>query len=413
MNEEKRLKRNLIKNTCINLCIFILLFLIFDIIIYNQISISLYKSVDNELTKEMNTYSGEKYLEEKDKKKEISPRNIWIKRDENNNIINSESLGRVYEKFGENIPFDKSSINEIYSIELDGGYSYRGINFTIINENGENIYVQLLTNVDGERQTLSNLFSTLVIGTAILITISLLISYILSKRMMKPLFNAYKKQTEFVENASHELRTPLTIIQAKQELLLQEPESKIIDKSEDINLTINETRRLGKLVKELMLLATADANKLKLQKEPVDIDKFLKEITDPYVEYARLQEKTLSLDLNCNKTINISPNKISQLIIILLDNAIKYTAEGEEIKVSSFHKDGKCVIEISDTGIGIGDEQKKHIFERFYRADKARSRETGGTGLGLSIAQTIVKLHGGSIKVSDNTPKGTKFTIRI
>ena len=202
-------------------------------------------------------------------------------------------------------------------------------------------------------------------------------------------------------------------IQAKQQLLLQEPESKIIDKSEDINLTINETRRLGKLVKELMLLATADANKLKLQKEPVDIDKFLKEITDPYVEYARLQEKTLSLDLNCNKTINIAPNKISQLIIILLDNAIKYTTEGEEIKVSSFNKDGKCVIEISDTGIGIGDEQKKHIFERFYRADKARSRETGGTGLGLSIAQTIVKLHGGSIKVSDNTPKGTKFTIRI
>ena len=413
MNEEKRLKRNLIKNTCINLCIFILLFLIFDIIIYNQISISLYKSVDNELTKEMNTYSGEKYLEEKDKKKEISPRNIWIKRDENNNIINSESLGRVYEKFGENIPFDKSSINEIYSIELDGGYSYRGINFTIINENGENIYVQLLTNVDGERQTLSNLFSTLVIGTAILITISLLISYILSKRMMKPLFNAYKKQTEFVENASHELRTPLTIIQAKQELLLQEPESKIIDKSEDINLTLKETRRLSKMISELMDLARSDSNKYELNREKCNIDELIKEVVKPYKEYADLENKKINLDLKYNKIIKIDRNKISELLIILLDNAIKYTTKNDSITIKTYNKDGKCNIEIQDTGIGISDKGLKRVFDRFYREDKARSRETGGTGLGLSIAHIIVKKHRGTIKAMHNNPKGTIILVKL
>ena len=100
-------------------------------------------------------------------------------------------------------------------------------------------------------------------------------------------------------------------------------------------------------------------------------------------------------------------------MVILLDNAIKYTKENENIQVNTNYKDGKCIIEVADEGIGISDEQKKHIFERFYRADKARTRETGGTGLGLAIAQTIVKAHGGSIKVHNNTPKGTKFIVKI
>ena len=121
----------------------------------------------------------------------------------------------------------------------------------------------------------------------------------------------------------------------------------------------------------------------------------------------------LELELNCNKEVNIDLSKITELLIILLDNAIKYTKEGENIKVITHCKDGKATIEVADEGIGISDEQKKHLFERFYRADKARTRETGGTGLGLAIAQTIVKAHGGTIKVYNNTPKGTKFVVKI
>lgn len=242
---------------------------------------------------------------------------------------------------------------------------------------------------------------------------SMIASYILSKRTLKPIFLAWERQTEFVQNAAHELRTPLTIIQAKQQLLLKEPESKIIDKSEDISLTINETRRLTKLIKELMILASVDSNQLQIKKELRNIDEVIKEIVVPYSEYAKMQGKKLEIELNCDKNINIDINRITQLMVILLDNAIKYTKEGENIKVITYCKDGKCNIEIRDEGIGITDEQKKHIFERFYRADKARTRETGGTGLGLAIAQTIVKLHGGTIRVYDNEPKGTRFTVKI
>ncbi len=261
--------------------------------------------------------------------------------------------------------------------------------------------------------SLKSLKSKLFYISTIIIITSAVASYVLSKRTLKPIFMAWEKQTEFVQNAAHELRTPLTIIQAKQQLLLKEPESKIIDKSEDIRLTINETRRLTKLVKELMILATADSNQLQIKKELKDIDELIKEVVTPYMEYAEMQNKELLLELKCNKKINIDINKITQLMVILLDNAIKYTKEGEKIKVNTYYKDGKCTIEVIDEGIGISDEQKKHIFERFYRADKARTRETGGTGLGLAIAQTIVKVHGGTIKVYNNEPKGTKFVIKI
>ena len=261
--------------------------------------------------------------------------------------------------------------------------------------------------------SLKSLKSKLFYISTIIIITSAVASYVLSKRTLKPIFMAWEKQNEFVQNAAHELRTPLTIIQAKQQLLLKEPESKIIDKSEDIRLTINETRRLTKLVKELMILATADSNQLQIKKELKDIDELIKEVVTPYMEYAEMQNKELLLELKCNKKINIDINKITQLMVILLDNAIKYTKEGEKIKVNTYYKDGKCTIEVIDEGIGISDEQKKHIFERFYRADKARTRETGGTGLGLAIAQTIVKVHGGTIKVYNNEPKGTKFVIKI
>ena len=102
-----------------------------------------------------------------------------------------------------------------------------------------------------------------------------------------------------------------------------------------------------------------------------------------------------------------------QLFVILLDNAIKYTRPKDTITIHTYEKDSKCIIEIKDTGIGISEEGLKHVFERFYREDKARSRKTGGTGLGLSIAEYMVNLHKGSIKITHNEPNGTIVTIKI
>ena len=431
MNEEKKMKKNLLKNMLINLIVFAILFLIFDFIIYNQISNSLYKDIDKELMQEQERYSIrlEKQIdrpikEDENKRmekenpnmqnfKDINPRIIFIIRDEEGNITNADQIGQTYQNYIDNIEFEKNNLMQIYNIKLDNEYNYRAINFTFQDDNGTTMYVQLLANVDGEVQTLNNLLNMLIIGTAILITISILASYILSKRMMFPIYKAYEKQTEFVQNASHELRTPLTIIQAKQELLLQEPESKIIDKSEDINLTLKETKRLTKMIKELMALARSDSNDYKLNKEKINIDNLILEIVKPYKDYAKLENKNIKIDLKYEKEIYVDKNIITELMIILLDNAIKYTTPKDTITIKTYQKDGKCNIEVRDTGIGISEQGLKRVFDRFYREDKARTRKTGGTGLGLSIAHTIVTRHKGTIKALHNEPKGTIFLVRL
>ncbi len=168
-----------------------------------------------------------------------------------------------------------------------------------------------------------------------------------------------------------------------------------------------------KMIKELMSLARADNNDYKLNKEKTDIDKLIKEVTIPYMDFAKIQEKNIIFDLQYGKEIKIDKNKIIELLIILLDNAIKYTEENDTITIKTYSKDGKFNIEVQDTGVGISDEGLKRVFDRFYREDKARSRATGGTGLGLSIAHTIVTNHKGTIKVMHNQPKGTIILVRI
>lgn len=416
--EEQLIKKQLIKNTMWTLCLFSIIIVIFNLVIYNQIKSSIYKAVDEKLlleaeqiekTKQISKEAG---FEQKLLANWINPRYIYILRDEEGNTLNPESIGKFYKEYSLNTNFNKENIDNIYSISVKGNYNYRGITKKISLYN-RIYYIQIITNVDGEVSTIKKLAATLIWGSMILIISYVYLSFKLSKKTLKPIIISWKKQTEFVQNASHELRTPLTIIQAKQQLLLQEPNSKIIDKSEDINLTIKETKRLTKLINELMILAMADSQELKLNKEKYNIDNIIKEIAVPYSDFAKMQNKTLEVKLNSNKEIEIDKSKVEQLIVILLDNAIKYTREGESITLSTYNKENKCYIEVVDTGIGISKEGAKHIFERFYRENKARTRETGGTGIGLSIAYTIVKLHGGTIKAMPNEPKGTKIVVRL
>ena len=431
MRKKREIRKNLMKNMLWNFIAFTIIFSIFDFMIYNQVSSSLYQSIDQELQMAKEQSARQEGIKEQIQNhkveaepqrfnkvpenidKKINPRLITIQRDEQGNITNQESIGRFYEEYIQDIAFDSNYLEQIYALSVNGNYHYRGYNFESTDTKENKVYIQVLANVDGETQTLNNILNTLFLGTGIIIILALIASYLLSKKAIKPIVESWEKQTEFVQNASHELRTPLTIIQAKQELLLQEPNSKIIEQSENIHQSLKETRRLSKLIKELMILARSDADQYPLTKELTDVDKVIKEVCIPYMDFANAQEKQVNLNLQFGKEIKIDRNKISQLCIIILDNSIKYTSQQDKITISTYAKDGKFHLEIADTGIGISQEAMQHIFDRFYREDKARSRETGGTGLGLSIAKAIVTAHGGTIKVVKNEPKGTKIMIRI
>lgn len=429
MSEQKIIKNQLIKNMMFNLIAFTIIFSVFGAIIYGQFSNSLYKSADEEL---LNSKDRMSFLQDlskdnppskitKNDNKQIEPRTktgmnprlIYVLRDEDGNITSDGNIGYIYtDEYIESIKFDKENLNKIYKLSMDSMYQYRGINYKL-EQDGKIIYVQVLINVDAEEDIINSFSKTLVICIIISIILSILASYILSKNTLKPIIKSWKKQTEFVQNASHELRTPLTIIQTKQELLLENPESKIIDKADDITISLNETRRLSKLVKDLMILARADSSEKILKKENFKLDEFISQMCIPYKEIAEIEEKEFITNLKYDKDIKADKNRIHQLLVIVLDNAIKYTESKDKIEICTYEKENKCIIEIKDTGIGISEETKKHMFDRFYREDKARNRETGGTGLGLSIANFIVEAHGGSIKAEHNKPKGTIIIIKI
>lgn len=435
MEEKDKFKNQFIKFTIYHILVFACIFMVFGMFVFSMVVNITYNSVDKELYENEQRilqnddsikfdlpfiigndfFNGkiEEYSDSNLRNIIKSPKIILVLRNENKEIINEEDLGKI-KNYESDFKLDEKKLDKVHEVKVGEKYNYRLLSFKIeSSKENLNRYVQLLINVDSEKALINNYFEIIISAVLLGIFLSIIASYVLSKKTLKPIEENIGKQIEFVENASHELRTPLTIIQAKQELLLQEPNAKIIDKSEDIILTLNETKRLAKLTKDLMMLSRADKKTINLQREIVNIDNFIENLSKPYIEIAKMQEKNIILNLQYKNEINIDTNRIYQLMIILLDNAIKYTEKKDSIEIKTYSKDNKCIIEVKDTGIGVSDEGLKRIFERFYREDKARSRETGGSGLGLSIASFIVNAHGGIIKASHNTPKGTIFTIKL
>lgn len=418
MNEEEKVKKQLIKNIILNLVTFSVIFYILGIVIYSQFSNSLYISADEELQKAV-IQTNNKQLDMQKKpiykenieieNREQNPRLVFIERNENGEIIENNAKNNILNDIFKDIQFNKNEINIIYEININNQYSYRAINYQL--EDGK--YTQVLINVDSENVISQKFRTTLVIAIVISIIFILIASYILSKNTLKPIIASWKKQNQFVQDASHELRTPLAIIQAKQENLLEKPESKIIDNAEDISITLKETQRLTKLIKELMELARSDSNKVKINKEKFNLDAEIKALISLYSEAAYAQNKKLILKLEYKEQIMADLNKIKELLVILLDNSLKYTEENDSIEIKTYKKDNKCIIEVIDTGIGISKEAQEHIFERFYREEKSRTREKGGMGLGLSIAYNIVKIHKGNIRIDKNREKGTRMIVKL
>jgi len=216
---------------------------------------------------------------------------------------------------------------------------------------------------------------------------------------------------DFVTNVSHELRTPLTAIKGFLETL----ESDITDEEhlQYLSIVSRHTERLINIVQDLLMLSNLEEAGKKIVRDKVNIKLLFDNIMKIFEQ--RLAEKKLALNLNIEENLPemmLDAFKIEQMMINLIDNAIKYTDEGE-INISVFLNNNKLRIIVRDTGIGIPKDKAERVFERFFTVDKSRSRKLGGTGLGLSIVKHIVILHGGEIKVSEAPVKGAVFTIEL
>lgn len=230
---------------------------------------------------------------------------------------------------------------------------------------------------------------------------------------MAPILLAWQKQQEFVENASHELRTPLTIIQNSLQKLFTTPNHTVLEESEVIAQALNETRRLNSLTTDLLTIARSDANETVLDLTTITPQPFIAQLTKPFQEIAQLDDKTFILENYASEKVIADEKKIHQLLVILLDNALKYTKAGDKITVLSQITHDNWLLEVRNTGANIADEDKNQIFQRFYREERSRNKNSGGFGLGLAIAQQIVKDHQGKISVHDLKPSGVIFRVKL
>ena len=256
-------------------------------------------------------------------------------------------------------------------------------------------------------------YAMVVLGIVALLLATVL-GHILSGRAMVPLREAYEKQRQFAADASHELRTPLAVVMASADLLENDPSITSPFLKQVIADVRDEVKKMTRLVSDLLLVARSDNKALKLKLQKFDAAELLSQTARLMQPLA--DKKHIALDIrNCDAhVIQADEQKIKQLMLILVDNAVKYTPDGGEVHVG-FEKapQGRVRFFVQDTGIGIAKEDQRRIFDRFYRVDKARSREMGGNGLGLSIAQEIVNLHQGSIEVTSTLGKGTRFTVEL
>ncbi len=228
--------------------------------------------------------------------------------------------------------------------------------------------------------------------------------------MLASLEHAYQAQQRFVADASHELRAPLTAIQGNLELLVRQPAMPPAEREEVLQEAKREADRLARLVADLLALARADAG-LTLRRQQVELDRVLLETVGEARRLARGQRVEISaLE---PMVVEGDPDSLRQLLLILLDNAIKYTPANGHITIGLRRCGAGVEIAIQDTGIGIPPEALPHVFERFYRADPARARDPGGTGLGLPIARWIARQHGGDVTLASEPGRGTTATVRL
>lgn len=450
--EERRVRRILARNTLLFFAAFALLFSLFGVLVFQLVSANVYRTADAQLDEvrdvamavaadpaggsvgsepslganaeirediefvprnsgtDAAAASAESIIITSEAYVASNPQLIYLWRNAEGQPLHTEGLYSVYPTYFNDVPFDRENIGRVYETRA-GGHAYRCVNYAVEGSESKD-YLQVLVNVDSELALLDHFTKMLVIYLVAAVLGAAAASYFLSRKTIKPIVASMNRQTEFVQNASHELRTPLAIIRAAQERLLADPSARVVDKFEDVNAVADETKRLARLVDDLMTLSSADAPVHDdREMEPVDVSGVVAEVGDLYADVAEVGGKTLTVVAQFAGEALIDADALRQVVGILLDNALKYTEEGDVVELRCEERAGRVAVSVADTGCGIDPADREQVFERFYRADAART--TPGSGLGLSIARALVERARGTIAVEGNEPRGTCVTVTL
>lgn len=313
----------------------------------------------------------------------------------------------------------KKDFHKIRQVEMRTTFgeieSFREICFPLeLSQSIEGIaYASVLINTNQIQATNANNEKTVIMVMTIFWLVSIIASYYLAKMTMAPILDSMQRQKTFIENASHELRTPLAVLQNRLEGLFRKPQATILDESESVAASLEEVRNMRKLTTNLLNMARRDDGIIPVL-ETID-SKFFEDILENFELVSQENGKNFQYVNDFQGQIQSDKVLLKQVLTILFDNAIKYTEEDGQVGIQLYSQDrnGDLRIQVWDNGIGISDEDKTRIFDRFYRVDKARTRQSSGFGLGLSLAKQIIDALNADIQVKDNIPTGSIFELTL
>jgi two-component system, OmpR family, sensor histidine kinase CiaH len=397
-----------------NSLVFFILQNAFGAMIYLYTHYSLYHQVDNNLLEKKNhlLQERERLGTELNQEREENHRLVYLLW-EKGQILNKEIPANTFTKQDTERFAEFLNEKELQSTSI-GANSYRLITIPISkNKNYAPVQkIQVIYNLKREKEMLSHLLMVIGFGSILSVFIAILAGIYLANKALIPIKLSWEKQQQFVADASHELRTPLSVMKLNLERLFRHPDNTIEQESETIHQAIQEINYLSKMSSDLLTLARSDSNQLQLIHETIQLDDIIHQVTKGFTALAILKGVHLKANI---APIQMTGDKerLKQLFVILIDNAIKYTKENGSVSIKGSIKNARAVIEIVDTGIGISKDDLPYIFNRYYRGDKSRNRHLEGSGLGLSIAEWIVQSHLGKIRVKSIIGEGTHVFVTL
>jgi len=273
-------------------------------------------------------------------------------------------------------------------------------------------YVRVSQSLEEINETLSKLDLGLGGGISIALLLSGVGGIILTRQAMQPIEQSFQRLKQFTADASHELRSPLMAIKSNASVALKYPEGMRETDAEKFQAIASATNQMNRLTEDLLLLARID--RVPHQNvEPVDLKLILENLIQLYKPQYQAKQVNLKTQLTESLCLLAEPVQLTHLFTNLIENALQYTQSGGEVEIKTSRTASYMLVSFQDTGIGITPEHLKHVFDRFWRAERSRSYWAGGSGLGLAIAQAIAQKHGGLITVTSQLGVGSCFTVRL
>lgn len=317
-------------------------------------------------------------------------------------------------RFDMDTDFYNLALNKAASTKTDDGqFNLDGNSWAYIVQKNPTGYSVVFLDVTAQQNILTNLVYTFSIVGLVMLIVIFFTSRFFANRSIAPVREAFNKQKQFIADASHELKTPLAVINTNADVLLSNSEDTIQNQSKWLHRIKSETERMKTLTNDLLYLTEMDDSRASMIFTNFNVSESVESVI--LTMEAVMFEKNISLnyEIEPNLTLHGNSEQIKQVVMILLDNAIKYTNPKGSISLTFKKRHNENLLKVTNTGEGISPEHLERIFDRFYRADPSRSRKHGGYGLGLAIAKSIVEQHKGKIYAKSVLNETTSFYVQL